>query len=141
VTGETIKAGAETVNAVAEVPKTLIEIKKAQLEVTKLKSEANERESLITRATFEDVKKYDRNYQNLVSSVHEVGMVTSCSTSYAYQRPAPFFFWKMLTYIALMGLTFAYIRPKHPLLFAIGLTISFCLVSVLFTRWRARFAT
>jgi len=62
VTGEAIKTGVDT-------RKSFVETKKAKLEISKLEDEQLERQSLITPASMDDVKKFDHNYQRIIKNV------------------------------------------------------------------------
>jgi hypothetical protein len=69
LTGEVVKTGVETVKSAVEIPKAIVETEKAKLEVGKLKDEQQERGSLLTHASMEDVKAYDPNFQKIIRKV------------------------------------------------------------------------
>jgi hypothetical protein len=64
-TGEAVKAGGEVAKTATEIPKNIMETRKAHLEVAELQRQREEREQLITPATFADVERYDPKVQYL----------------------------------------------------------------------------
>lgn len=63
--------GAGWLRGLLGIRKDLVDTKKAKLEVRKLQAEERKRESLITLATFEDVKKYDPNTRKLLDELDD----------------------------------------------------------------------
>jgi hypothetical protein len=57
--------GLGSVKNITGVRKDLVDTKKAKLEINKLEDEAEKRESVITPASFEDVKNYDPKYKQI----------------------------------------------------------------------------
>jgi hypothetical protein len=74
ITGEAIKTGGEVAKTATEIPKNLVETQKARLEVEELKLHRAERESLITPATFEQVKEYDPKVARIEKRIRRAGL-------------------------------------------------------------------
>jgi len=63
------KVSFSSTKALTGVRKDLVDTKKAKLEIDKLEDEAEKRESLVTPATFEDVKNYDPKYGKITATI------------------------------------------------------------------------
>jgi hypothetical protein len=67
--------GLGSIKNVTGVRKDLVDTKKAKLEIDKLEDEAEKRDSLITPATFEDVKNYDPKYKQINEKLFAIDQI------------------------------------------------------------------